>query len=710
MPLSNIFFNTQHAPTGAHASLTLGFPGARGGMDLELCRAPNQSILVAVESRTRPNHFDALPFTDVPDPAERKKFVNEELTSHLGEIHPVALTEVSRDFQLATDTWRAGDLRFTLFTPVRSIPDLDRLQPRDELAAKRALVPAVRGEIEVDNRGCTRVRRVVVGFSRVDPVRGLRHLKHGADVIGVGDGLDMGVFTEEPGACSSIGFDPLSSLTDPKPEHNRQAMLGPWGSLVFEVQPGEVRTLRVAYAFYRPGVVTSGLSTRYYYTRWFDSLEAVGAYALADFDEAIAASRRADAKLQAHALSEAQHFTVAHTTRSYLYSTQMLVHEGAPLWVVNEGEFNMINTLDLAGDHSLYESRLHPWVIRNILEQYARRYTYEDTLHFADTGLTTPGGISFVHDMGVNSHFAPPGHSAYELAGLTGCFSYMSTEELLNWVLCAGVYVHASGDLAWARGRADMLERCLLSLELRDHPDDAQRCGVPRADSSRCAGGREITTYDCLDPSLGQASGNTYIAGKAWAAGLILHRLFTQLDRPTLAARAHRLAQRAAKTVCASAREDGRIPALLQGGGDAVILPVVEGLAYPWFAGCRDAMALNGEYGAYLTVLKRHMADHVLRDDTCIYPDGGWRITSSNSNTFPAKVYVCQFVAREILGMSLGAVGARADEAHAQWQLHPEHSAHCWTEQVDNGIAHTAKYYPRGVSSNIWLTEQRPQD
>ena len=52
MTLSNIFFNTQHAPTGAHASLTLGFPGARGGMDLELCRAPNQSILVAVESRT----------------------------------------------------------------------------------------------------------------------------------------------------------------------------------------------------------------------------------------------------------------------------------------------------------------------------------------------------------------------------------------------------------------------------------------------------------------------------------------------------------------------------------------------------------------------------------------------------------------------------------------------------------------------------------
>ena len=149
--------------------------------------------------------------------------------------------------------------------------------------------------------------------------------------------------------------------------------------------------------------------------------------------------------------------------------------------------------------------------------------------------------------------------------------------------------------------------------------------------------------------------------------------------------------------------------ALLQGSGDAVILPVIEGLAYAWFGGCRDALALDGEYAAYLAALKRHMADQVLREDTCLFPDGGWRITSTSSNTFPAKVYVCQFVAREILRMDLGALGARADEAHARWQMHPEHSVHCWTEQVDNGIAFAARYYPRGVSSNVWLTEERPQ-
>lgn len=115
--MPNIFFNTQHAPIGAHASLTLGFPGARGGMDLELCRAPNQSVLVAVESRAQPNLFEALPFSDLPDPAERRKFVNEELMTHVGETRPFDRNAVSRDFHLTTDTWRAGDLRYTLYTP-----------------------------------------------------------------------------------------------------------------------------------------------------------------------------------------------------------------------------------------------------------------------------------------------------------------------------------------------------------------------------------------------------------------------------------------------------------------------------------------------------------------------------------------------------------------------------------------------------------------
>ena len=45
-------------------------------------------------------------------------------------------------------------------------------------------------------------------------------------------------------------------------------------------------------------------------------------------------------------------------------------------------------------------------------------------------------------------------------------------------------------------------------------------------DSSRCAGGAEITTYDSLDVSLGQSRNNIYLAGKIWASYLALEKLF----------------------------------------------------------------------------------------------------------------------------------------------------------------------------------------
>ncbi|WP_457329932.1 glycoside hydrolase family 52 protein [Rhizobacter sp. P5_C2] len=705
-PLSaNRFFNTQHAPVGAHASLTLGFPGARGGMDLELCGAPGQSVMVALESAQQPGLFETLPFCAPPDDAERQRFVSEQGDAHLGAsglgARLFALDEVQREFSLATDSWQAGDLRFTLYTPVRDLPDPDASEPLD---AMRAFVPAVRAEIEVDNRAGTRARRVAVGLSGIDPLRGLRHLSldEGA---GIGDGLEQGFATDAAGAWSGIGFDPLAVLGD-RHVSNRASMLGGWGLVCAEVPAGERRTLRFAFCFHRAGAVTGGIATRQLYNRWFDSVESVARFALSDFDEAVQASRAADARLAASALSPAQRFTVAHATRSYLYSTQLLERDGRALWVVNEGEYNMLNTLDLVPDHSLYEGLHHPWTIRNVLDQYAAGYAYDDELRFAGSDATHPGGVSFTHDMGVDGIFAPPGRSAYERAGLTGCFSQMTTEELLNWTLCAGLYVHQGRDLAWARRHAALLERCLQSLERRDHPEPAQRNGVPRADSSRCEGGREITTYDCLDPSLGQAAGNTYIAGKAWAAHVILQQLFVQLDRPALAERAHQQARRAAATIVAAARPDGLIPALLEApDDDAVILPVIEALAYPWFAGCRDALAPDGEYAPYLAALKRHVGEHVLREDTCLFADGGWRITSRSDNTFPAKSYVCQFVAREILQMDLGAAGTRADDAHATWQLHPELSVHCWSEQVKNGLVFAAKYYPRGVSSQIWLTE-----
>ncbi len=146
----------------------------------------------------------------------------------------------------------------------------------------------------------------------------------------------------------------------------------------------------------------------------------------------------------------------------------------------------MMNTLDLSVDMAFYEARNNPWTLRNLLEQFADRYSYVDRLNrpasnagglelgnIRDPELVKrlilpaeetdlPGGVSFSHDMGVAGQFSPAGSSSYELAGVIGCFSFMTAEQLLNWILIAATYVLISGDEAWLVRRLPLARSLLV--------------------------------------------------------------------------------------------------------------------------------------------------------------------------------------------------------------------------------------------------------
>ncbi|MBW7461978.1 glycoside hydrolase family 52 protein, partial [Paenibacillus sepulcri] len=130
-----------------------------------------------------------------------------------------------------------------------------------------------------------------------------------------------------------------------------------------------------------------------------------------------------------------------HAIHSYYGSTQLLEAADEPIWIVNEGEYRMMNTLDLTADQLFYELKMNPWTVRNELELFVKRYSYEDKVRFPGDEREYPGGIAFTHDVGVANVFSRPQYSAYELAGIDDCFSYMSHEELVNWLLCALVYI-----------------------------------------------------------------------------------------------------------------------------------------------------------------------------------------------------------------------------------------------------------------------------
>lgn len=697
--LSKSHFNAHHSPVGAFASFTLGFPGPNGGLGLELGGPARESVFIGTE-RTDGDGYEALPFFGSSADSSRRYDVSADAPLRQGRVRPFPLKAITRDFQLGTDTWQAGDLTFSIFSPPKSVPDPAR-SGQDEMRA--ALVPAVFAELSLDNTGSKKPRKIFFGYEGSLPGYNTRRLDDvsGGRFTGIGQGPQTAIVSDSKGIYSGTGFT-LDAILEPDHAENLAFGLGGVGALMAVVPAGVKRTFRFAICFYRDGVVTSGMPMRYFYTRYFASIEKVAAYSLASFKEQKRTALDADRLLKKSRLSVMQQFHVAHAVRSYFGSTEFLMTgEGEPFWAVNEGEYRMLNTFDLTVDHLYFEMDRNPWVVRNQLDWFVKRYSYRDKVRLPGDSKEYPGGLSFTHDMGIGNCLSRPGHSSYEKFGLTGCFSHMTHEQLVNWVCCGVTYDSATGDRRWLREKLPIFRQCLTSLVHRDHPDPRQRNGVMGADSSRCLGGAEITTYDSLDASLGQARNNLYLAVKTWAAYIGLHDLFADSGSVAAAATAWKQASRCADTICRHMTPEGYIPAVMGEGSTSRIIPAIEGLAFVLQWNRADLLSPDGPFYALRQALERHL-HAILVDGVCLFPDGGWKLSSTNDNSWLSKIYLCQHVARTLFKL---APDPRADEAHAAWLTDADNAFFAWSDQMVRGKAQGSKYYPRGVTSWLWLRE-----
>lgn len=705
----NKFFNAHHSPVGAFASFTLGYPGKSGGFDLELGSPPNQNIYIGLQEEGQ-QRYRALPFYGEGQD-ERDRYTSEHddaddngRNQDDALILPFPRESISRRFGAATDEWQAGDLTFRLYSPFGSVPDPASADDK-ELAF--ALMPAILAEITVDNTRGTSDRKAFFGFQGNDPYSSVRRLEDttGGDIVGVGQGRHTAIATNDR-RVKSAGFFTMEAILEPKTEENLRFGLGPVGALLMDTPAGEKATYRFALCFYRAGYVTTGLDASYYYTRYFANIEEVAAYALEHFEEKVESARRSDELIAgASHLNEDQRFMLTHAIRSYYGSTELLDHQGKALWIVNEGEYRMMNTFDLTVDQLFYELKMNPWTVKNELDLFVNRYSYEDTVSLPGDDAVYPGGISFTHDMGVANSFSRPGYSSYELHAIKDCFSHMTHEQLVNWVLCASVYVEQTGDKEWLDRNLGIFEQCLDSMVNRDHPDPAQRSGIMGLDSSRTMGGAEITTYDSLDISLGQARNNIYLAGKSWAAYVAMEKLFLEAGRLDHAKLAGEQAERCAGTISAHLLPGGYIPAVIGENNDSRIIPAIEGLVFPLYTGCKEALDANGRFGTYIAALKRHLQT-VLVPGSCLFEDGGWKLSSTSNNSWLSKIYLCQFIARHILGLPWDGQGAAADAAHAAWLTSDSNAYWSWSDQMLAGVICGSRYYPRGVTAILWLDEQ----
>ena len=86
---------------------------------------------------------------------------------------------------------------------------------------------------------------------------------------------------------------------------------------------------------------------------------------------------------------------------------------------------------------------------------------------------------------------------------------------------------------------------------------------------------------------------------------------------------------------------------------------------------------LNGPYGEYVGALKRHL-EAVLKLGVCLFPDGGWKLSATSTNTWLSKIYLAQHIARQILGQSAESTDT-ADAAHAAWLTDPRNAFWSWS-------------------------------
>ncbi|HEY0463383.1 MAG TPA: glycoside hydrolase family 52 protein [Polyangiaceae bacterium] len=707
--MHSIDFHAHHSPQGAYATFTCGRFGVGGGPTIEGVQPASMDLVIGyADHGTEDMH--ALPFFRGASVADFSDFATDAATPP--KNRRLLLTHVERNYQRSVDSWTAGDFTFAIYTPVSSLPDPDVL---GEAALAPALLPAVAARLTLTNSSNV-ARRLVFAITVGRQCRLLADAVPGAKAVAWG--TDVGIAARDvPGLEAWVAFSELEYLSS-----NRSHLLGKTCGFSLEVAPGETRNLDLSFGFCRTSVVTSGLECRYFYTRFYPTLESVLAAGIAQHARLRAAAEAQALELEQRIPDAHQRFLLAHAERSYWGNTQLLAHAEKPLWVVLEGEYAMINTLDLSVDMTFYEARRNPWTLRNLLDQFAERHSYVDRLnrpasgargmelgHIRDPELVRgllvppeesdlPGGISFTHDMGVAGQFCAAGTSSYELAGVIGCFSFMTAEQLLNWILIAATYVLVTNDEAWLATKLPLLQSCLSSLQNRDDPQPARRNGLISLDSARCAGTFEITTYDSLDSSLGQARNSLYLASKSWAAWHALRLLFERAQLPELARAANSSASQLEQTVLDWYDSSlGYLPALRQGCSSA-ILSAVEGLVFPLFWGEHELLDQAGVHGPFLAQLKRHLTK-VLEPGLCLFPDGGWKLSSTSDNSWPSKIFICQHVAERVFGIRPKSV---SHAVHAAWQ---QLGCADWamTDQCFAGIGKGSKYYPRGVTSFLWL-------
>jgi len=685
---------THHAPMGAWSSLTLGLPGEGVGIDAEGLRIQPVGDLVAGFSHGQ-GETTLFPFFSSPRTADSEaKAAGAPVGGEFKACRIVPIEKLSRKLTPGTDEFSTDGMKLRITCPRGDLKPTLKAP-----GMSHALLPAVLLELEIDNTGSDRAATCFLGLVSKGSGR-LRPLDWGeSGLAGVAyqDRWALASMTNE-GAYTLRAWSILDHL-----ENGSRIIHGGGneGGIAMTVPPRSKKTLTAALAFYRSGdSVTHGWQHQSYaYTRFYPDLESVARAALQNAGEIKTSAADFDRKVIPQGADPVFSALLAQASQAYYANSSLLVNRDDSLhWSVCEGQYAWRNTLDLAADHLPYELSAHPWVAGNVIDGFIDRYSYHDKVRFpGETNASHEGGISFAHDQGNFTAYAPSGGSAYEMPRRDGVYSFMTMEQLLNGVYCASAYALKGGDREWSARRLPVGREMLTSMENREHWDPSRRDGILRGQSDRVGSGAEITTYDALDPALKNSCGNLYIVVKTWCAALLLERWFQQEGDTASAQRAKALADRAARSLSGSYDPNRKaFPSNLLQPGGGLITAALDPLAVPLYCGLETEMR---RYPQLLDQMGSHASTCLLPGNCADSKNGGLLLSSSSANTWPSKVALVLASAGWLENKPVRSMAPDACNQLASWM---QNSASTLTvsDQVDvsTGKVIGGSYYPRLVT------------
>jgi hypothetical protein len=287
----------------------------------------------------------------------------------------------------------------------------------------------------------------------------------------------------------------------------------------------------------------------------------------------------------------------------------------------------------------------------------------------------------------------------------------MTVEQLCNWTLTAACYLAKTRDTEWLKKNEKVIKDCLTSMVNR-----GGGVGFAQYDSTRTAGGQEITTYDSLDHSLAQTRNNVYMAVKSWATYRALALMFRDLRDKKAREKCLKLAEMVAGVVAGQA-VDGVLPAVFEKsnpGYGSRILPAVEGCLYPLYfvKTGYERQTLDQVFGTpaekkMYDVLKEHTRKLLLDPKRRnAFADGGIKLSSTSNNSWMSKISIFMHVARRVFHLDqdpgVVLVFRKADAAHVKWQVEGSSYWAC-SDQIVSGEGKASRYYPRIIASALWM-------